>query len=70
MFNAIVVLSFLILLGLTESIYVSHKDEYTEFEQASLRQLHQSKVKILHLQIVIFLSIVLGNTDPLGRWLN
>ncbi|CAM0949933.1 unnamed protein product [Alopecurus aequalis] len=29
--------------GLTESIYVSHKDEYTEFEQASLRQLYQSK---------------------------
>jgi len=30
--------------GLTESIYVSHKDEYTEFEQASLRQLFQSKM--------------------------
>jgi hypothetical protein len=30
--------------GLTESIHVSHKDEYTEFEQASLRQLYQSKV--------------------------
>ncbi|KAF0888670.1 hypothetical protein E2562_016471 [Oryza meyeriana var. granulata] len=30
--------------GLTESIYVSHKDEYTEFEQASLRQLYQSKM--------------------------
>ncbi|CAL4911040.1 unnamed protein product [Urochloa decumbens] len=30
--------------GLTESIYVAHKDEYTEFEQASLRQLYQSKM--------------------------
>lgn len=30
--------------GLTESIYVAHKDEYTEFEQASLRQLFQSKM--------------------------
>uniref|UniRef100_A0A0E0FAR5 Exocyst complex component Sec10 n=1 Tax=Oryza meridionalis TaxID=40149 RepID=A0A0E0FAR5_9ORYZ len=30
--------------GLTESIFVSHKDEYTEFEQASLRQLYQSKM--------------------------
>ncbi|KAM0837150.1 hypothetical protein ACQ4PT_061854 [Festuca glaucescens] len=30
--------------GLTESIYVSHKDEYTEFEQASVRQLYQSKM--------------------------
>ena len=35
---------FLVSLGLTESIYVAHKDEYTEFEQASLRQLYQSKV--------------------------
>uniref|UniRef100_A0A0E0J8F8 Exocyst complex component Sec10 n=1 Tax=Oryza nivara TaxID=4536 RepID=A0A0E0J8F8_ORYNI len=30
--------------GLTESIFVSHKDEYTEFEQASLRQQYQSKM--------------------------
>ncbi|TVU51539.1 hypothetical protein EJB05_02974, partial [Eragrostis curvula] len=30
--------------GLTESIYVAHKDKYTEFEQASLRQLYQSKM--------------------------
>ncbi|KAL6641693.1 hypothetical protein ACP70R_019874 [Stipagrostis hirtigluma subsp. patula] len=30
--------------GLTESIFVAHKDEYTEFEQASLRQLYQSKM--------------------------
>lgn len=30
--------------GLTESIYVAHKDEYTEFEQSSLRQLYQSKM--------------------------
>ncbi|WVZ89663.1 hypothetical protein U9M48_036037 [Paspalum notatum var. saurae] len=30
--------------GLTESIYVAHKDEYTEFEQASLRQLYQTKM--------------------------
>ncbi|KAK3136404.1 hypothetical protein QOZ80_5BG0433590 [Eleusine coracana subsp. coracana] len=33
--------------GLTESIYVAHKDEYTEFEQASLRQLYQSKIGVL-----------------------
>jgi hypothetical protein len=33
--------------GLTESIYVTHKDEYTEFEQASLRQLYQSKMAVL-----------------------
>ncbi|KAF8658359.1 hypothetical protein HU200_059407 [Digitaria exilis] len=30
--------------GLIESIYVAHKDEYTEFEQASLRQLYQAKM--------------------------
>jgi hypothetical protein len=36
-------------LGLTESIYVTHKDEYTEFEQASLGQLYQSKVILLDL---------------------
>ncbi|CAM0949930.1 unnamed protein product [Alopecurus aequalis] len=37
--------------GLTESIYVSHKDEYTEFEQASLRQLYQSKMAELRAEI-------------------
>lgn len=30
--------------GLTESLFSSHKDEYLEHEQASLRQLYQAKV--------------------------
>ncbi|KAF2291173.1 hypothetical protein GH714_020506 [Hevea brasiliensis] len=34
--------------GLTESLFSSHKDEYPEHEQASLRQLYQAKVEELH----------------------
>ncbi|RWW63021.1 hypothetical protein BHE74_00029823 [Ensete ventricosum] len=30
--------------GLTESLFLPHKDEYPEYEQASLQQLYQSKV--------------------------
>ncbi|MFQ6654153.1 hypothetical protein Gotur_025240 [Gossypium turneri] len=30
--------------GLTESLFSAHKDEYPEYEQASLRQLYQAKV--------------------------
>ena len=30
--------------GLTESLFTSHKDEYLEYEQASLRQLYKVKV--------------------------
>lgn len=30
--------------GLTESLFLSHKDDYPEHEQASLRQLYQAKV--------------------------
>lgn len=30
--------------GLTESLFSSHKDEYPEYEQASLRQLYKVKV--------------------------
>ncbi|KAF5182264.1 Exocyst complex component [Thalictrum thalictroides] len=31
--------------GLTESLFLSHKDEYSEHEQASLRQLYQAKME-------------------------
>ncbi|KAI9382141.1 hypothetical protein POPTR_014G090100v4 [Populus trichocarpa] len=34
--------------GLTESLFSSHKDEYPEHEQASLRQLYQAKMEELH----------------------
>ncbi|KAJ9171444.1 hypothetical protein P3X46_014811 [Hevea brasiliensis] len=34
--------------GLTESLFSSHKDEYPEHEQASLRQLYQAKMDELH----------------------
>ena len=30
--------------GLTESLFLGHKDEYPEYEQASLRQLFDLKV--------------------------
>ncbi|CAM8949738.1 unnamed protein product [Rhodiola kirilowii] len=33
--------------GLTESLFLSHKDEYVEHEQASLRQLYQAKMEEL-----------------------
>ncbi|OIW04553.1 hypothetical protein TanjilG_13935 [Lupinus angustifolius] len=33
--------------GLTESLFSSHKDEYPEFEQASLRQLYKAKMEEL-----------------------
>ncbi|KAK1307319.1 Exocyst complex component 5 [Acorus calamus] len=33
--------------GLTESIFLVHKDEYPEYEQASLRQLYQAKMEEL-----------------------
>ncbi|ESW07356.1 hypothetical protein PHAVU_010G123000 [Phaseolus vulgaris] len=33
--------------GLTESLFSSHKDEYPEYEQASLRQLYKMKVEEL-----------------------
>lgn len=32
--------------GLTESLFLVHKDEYPEHEQASLRQLYQAKVSL------------------------
>ncbi|KAF5731753.1 putative sec10 [Tripterygium wilfordii] len=34
--------------GLTESLFSSHKEEYPEHEQASLRQLYQAKMEELH----------------------
>ncbi|CAL9166352.1 unnamed protein product [Musa hybrid cultivar] len=33
--------------GLTESLFLPHKDEYPEYEQASLQQLYQSKMEEL-----------------------
>ncbi|XP_042418505.1 exocyst complex component 5-like [Zingiber officinale] len=33
--------------GLMESLFLSHKDEYPEYEQASLKQLYQSKMEEL-----------------------
>ncbi|KAB2011900.1 hypothetical protein ES319_D09G051800v1 [Gossypium barbadense] len=33
--------------GLTESLFSAHKDEYSEYEQASLRQLYQAKLEEL-----------------------
>ncbi|XP_016731846.1 exocyst complex component SEC10b isoform X2 [Gossypium hirsutum] len=33
--------------GLTESLFSAHKDEYPEYEQASLRQLYQAKLEEL-----------------------
>ncbi|XP_031480056.1 exocyst complex component SEC10b [Nymphaea colorata] len=33
--------------GLTESLFIAHKDEYPEYEQASLRQLYQAKMEEL-----------------------
>ncbi|KAJ7962462.1 exocyst complex component sec10 [Quillaja saponaria] len=33
--------------GLTESLFSNHKDEYPEYEQASLRQLYQAKMEEL-----------------------
>ncbi|XP_078179425.1 exocyst complex component sec10 isoform X1 [Carex rostrata] len=33
--------------GLTESLFTAHKDEYAEYEQASLKQLYQIKVEEL-----------------------
>lgn len=35
---------FLDLSGLTESLFSSHKEEYPEYEQASLTQLYKAKV--------------------------
>lgn len=34
--------------GLIESLFIAHKDEYPEHEQASLRQLYRSKVIFIH----------------------
>ncbi|KAJ1695352.1 hypothetical protein LUZ63_012050 [Rhynchospora breviuscula] len=34
--------------GLTESLFTAHKDEYAEYEQASLKQLYQIKIEELH----------------------
>ncbi|KAJ3671455.1 hypothetical protein LUZ60_007534 [Juncus effusus] len=33
--------------GLTESLFTAHKDEYAEYEQASLRQLYETKIEEL-----------------------
>lgn len=33
-------------LGLTESLFSAHKEEYSEHERASLKQLYQAKVCI------------------------
>lgn len=70
-----IMIPFFFLLGLTESIYVAHKDEYTEFEQASLRQLFQSKV--INLLIVesnhfeyCFCKNHFLKIELLCRWLN
>lgn len=34
--------------GLTESLFIDHKDMYIEYEQASLRQLYKAKVFLKH----------------------
>ena len=36
--------SFFFITGLTESLFLPHKDIYIEYEQASLRQLYKTKV--------------------------
>ncbi|XP_058076178.1 exocyst complex component SEC10b-like isoform X2 [Magnolia sinica] len=38
--------------GLTESLFLVHKDEYTEYEQASLRQLYQAKMEELRAEVL------------------
>ncbi|ONK57962.1 uncharacterized protein A4U43_C09F6210 [Asparagus officinalis] len=37
--------------GLTESLFLTHKDSYREYEQASLKQLYQSKMEELRAEI-------------------
>uniref|UniRef100_A0A1D1YYH3 Exocyst complex component 5 n=1 Tax=Anthurium amnicola TaxID=1678845 RepID=A0A1D1YYH3_9ARAE len=37
--------------GLTESLFLAHKDEYPEHEQASLRQLYQAKMEELRSEV-------------------
>lgn len=37
--------------GLTESLFLAHKDDYPEHEQASLRQLYQAKIEELRAEI-------------------
>ena len=40
--------------GLTESLFSNHKDEYPEYERASLRQLYQVKVLIVSIFFFFF----------------
>ena len=49
--------------GLTESLFSSHKDEYPEHEQASLRQLYQAKVCVF-----MFYSPPVNSTEHLFLW--
>ncbi|KDP28562.1 hypothetical protein JCGZ_14333 [Jatropha curcas] len=48
--------------GLTESLFSSHKDEYPETEQASLRQLYRSKMEELRAE-----SQLSESTGTIGR---
>ncbi|EXB51622.1 Exocyst complex component 5 [Morus notabilis] len=49
--------------GLTESLFSSHKDEYPEHEQASLRQLYQAKMAELRAET----QQVSDSTGTIGR---
>jgi hypothetical protein len=49
--------------GLTESLFSSHKDEYPEHEQASLRQLYQAKVCVF-----MFYSPPVNSTEHFFLW--